>query len=161
MCNIAHYAAPSAITLVSNLRFASSLYNRLHSNITIVLTMCMSSGVVRTIWTNLDGVKCALDLVYTLFVGSLYTVDLSQSRIGSCVYAWVTVAIRFLYKHCMLVLSIQCVGSLCNWIFSSTGCGVLLCSLLGLCIRISLLSNMLDLCVYAWVTKQHTYIIHI
>ena len=25
----------------------------------------------------------------------------------------------------------------------------------------SLLSNMLDLCVYAWVTKQHTYIIHI
>ena len=81
--------------------------------------------------------------------------------VGSCVYAWVTVAIRFLYKHCMLVLSIQCVGSLCNWIFSSTGCGVLLCSLLGLCIWISLLSNMLDLCVYAWVTKQHTYIIHI
>ena len=27
--------------------------------------------------------------------------------VGSCVYAWVTVAIRFLYKHCMLVLSIQ------------------------------------------------------
>ena len=105
--------------------------------------------------------RCGLDLVYTLFVGSFYTVDLSQSRVGSCVYAWVTVAIRFLYKHCMLVLSIQCVGSLCNWIFSSTGCGVLLCSLLGLCIRISLLSNMLDLCVYAWVTKQHTYIIHI
>ena len=29
----------------------------------------------------------ALDLVYTLFVGSLYTVDLSASLIGSFVYA--------------------------------------------------------------------------
>ena len=30
---------------------------------------------------------CGLDLVYTLFVGSFYTVDLSQSHFGSFVYA--------------------------------------------------------------------------
>ena len=30
---------------------------------------------------------CGLDLVYTLFVGSFYIVDLSQSRFGSVVYA--------------------------------------------------------------------------
>ena len=30
---------------------------------------------------------CGLDLVYTLFVGSFYIVDLSQSRFGSFVYA--------------------------------------------------------------------------
>ena len=47
-----------------------------------------------------------------------------------------------------LDLIMQCVGSLCSWIFSSTGCWVLLCSLLDLGIWISLLSNMLDLCVY-------------
>ena len=31
---------------------------------------------------------CGLDLVYTLFVGSFYIVDLSQSRFGSFVYAY-------------------------------------------------------------------------
>ena len=30
---------------------------------------------------------CGLDLVYTLFVGSFYTVDLSQSHFGYFVYA--------------------------------------------------------------------------
>ena len=68
-------------------KFASSLHSNWHSNISIVLTMCMWSGGARTIWTNLDGVKCALDLVCTFFVGSFYTVDLSQSRVGSFVYA--------------------------------------------------------------------------
>ena len=60
--NVSVDAAPSAMTPVANLRLASGNEDKLTSNISMGRTII-----------------CVLDLAYTLFVGSFYTVDLSQS----------------------------------------------------------------------------------
>ena len=65
---------------------------------------------------------CGLDLVYTLFVGSFYTVDLSQSRFGSFVYAhasdWFFSFISHMDLSCIrtLDLHLACFLHLLCWI---------------------------------------------
>ena len=60
-----------------------------------------------------------MDLVYTLFVGSFYTVDLSQSRVGSFVYAhasdWF---FSFLSHMLLLVVFLYSVPIICSYILS-------------------------------------------
>ena len=55
---------------------------------------------------------CGLDLVYTLFVGSFYIVDLSQSRFGSVVYAyasdWFFSFISHMDLSCIRTLDLHC-----------------------------------------------------
>ena len=48
---------------------------------------------------------CGLDLVYTLFVGSFYIVDLSQSRFGSFVYAHASDWFFSFLSHMLLLIS--------------------------------------------------------
>ena len=107
---------------------------------------------------------CGLDLVYTLFVGSFYIVDLSQSRFGSFVYAYASdwffsfishmdlSCIRTLDLHLACFLQLLCwiLVVFVHWIFmlhvSCTSCvGSYLYSYIGSSFGMFLAPPVLDL----------------